>query len=144
MSGGDGRTCMFSLNSSSAKDSAASTSSEEDVTPPLLADASLKTIAPLPSRNRRAGWVMNRFAPSTMYWKRGLPSSPMSLCTLLLLTASGRPPHGTNSGAEEYGSRWNWLRKSMQRSISVPSTGHGAATGETTRPQAWAARYRAG
>jgi len=112
---------MLAENSSSLKARAERTSRDDEVTPPLLAEASLKTITPFFSRKRRAGCVKNRLAPSTMYLKRGLPVSSRSLLTLLVLTASGRPPQGTNSWAEAYASRWNWLRKSMQRSTRVPS-----------------------
>ena len=44
---------------------------ELDVTPPLLAEASLKIITPAASRRIRASWVKNKLAPSTMCLKRG-------------------------------------------------------------------------
>jgi hypothetical protein len=48
------------------EESDAKTSRDDDVTPPLLAEASLKRMHPAFSRRILATCVMNRLAPSTM------------------------------------------------------------------------------
>ena len=68
-------TQRCSLYSSSVNASEPSTSNEEEVTPPLLAEASLKIITPFFSKANRACCVRNKFAPSAIYLKRGTPFS---------------------------------------------------------------------
>jgi len=79
-------TCICSWNSASLIDSAASTSSDDDVTPPLLALASLNTITPAFSNTKRASWVKKRFAPSTIILNLGV--TPSSLEVLAALSMS--------------------------------------------------------
>mmetsp|Transcript_17735 Transcript_17735/g.41707 ORF Transcript_17735/g.41707 Transcript_17735/m.41707 type:complete len:218 (-) Transcript_17735:2143-2796(-) len=110
--------CCANMSSGMAK--AARTSSEEEVTPPLLALASLTITAPAFSSTRRASCVKNKLAPSTMMVNRDLPSASSSLPTLPPCTASGRPPQGTNTSAEKSGCKWNMLRKPRPDSTRSP------------------------
>jgi len=66
-------TVKLVKNSASGTESAASTSSELLVTPPLLVDASLNIIMPICCSLGRTASVQNRLAPSTSYLNRGLP-----------------------------------------------------------------------
>mmetsp|Transcript_20496 Transcript_20496/g.65652 ORF Transcript_20496/g.65652 Transcript_20496/m.65652 type:complete len:243 (-) Transcript_20496:2164-2892(-) len=113
---------MCSPNSASVMTRAASTSSEEEVTPPLLALASLNSTTPFSSSCSRASAVKNRLAPSTTYLKRSEPSGVnMKRSTLPELTAAGRPPQGTKKSAVSSGLRWNLLRRSTPFSTTLPS-----------------------
>lgn len=78
---------------------AASTSKEDDVTPPLLAEASLNKITPASSKIYLAPSVMNKLAPSTMYLNLGVPLLRNIFSTLTTLIASGLPPQGTKKSA---------------------------------------------
>mmetsp|Transcript_23172 Transcript_23172/g.65117 ORF Transcript_23172/g.65117 Transcript_23172/m.65117 type:complete len:229 (+) Transcript_23172:595-1281(+) len=129
-------TAMLAANSSSFSARAAITSSELDVTPPLLADASLKTTTPAFSITRRASCVKNRLAPSTTYLKRRLrPSSSeyRNVRTLSSGTAAGRPPQGTKKSPTAMGLRWKWLRNSMPFSTTVPSGSTASLSSTSTR-----------
>jgi hypothetical protein len=63
--------------------------------------------------------VKNRFAPSTTYLKCGLPSLSTRFDTLVMLTASGRPPQGTNRSALTR--KWKLLRKSVPLGMVSPA-----------------------
>src|SRR5947209_18699290 len=110
---------MFSIKPSSSKDNDARTSSDDDVTPPLLAEASLNNIQPAFSSVSLASWVMKRLAPSTMYGIVHLPSTMRRLAVERSID-SGRPPHGTNKSNGLPSRRWNVLRNVMPLLISSP------------------------
>ena len=111
-------TIINSPYSPSFKDRPASTSKLELVTPPLLVEASLKSTTPFFSNHNLACCVKNKLAPSMTYLKCGFPSPSTRLATLLTLTASGRPPHGTNRSALTR--KWNELRNSVPSGIISP------------------------
>src|ERR1700761_4783542 len=101
---------MFCTKPSSSKDKEARTSREEEVTPPLLALASLKRIHPAASRRSLASWVMKRLAPSTMYGIVDLWFL-INLLTLERSIDSGRPPQGTKEAVNPVSRRWKGFRK---------------------------------
>src|SRR5271156_2351640 len=103
---------MFSMKPLSSKDNDARTSSDDDVTPPLLAEASLNNIQPAFSSLSLASWVMKRLAPSTMYGMVHFPSTIRRLAVERSID-SGRPPHGTNRSNGLPSRRWNVLRNVM-------------------------------
>eukprot|EP01139_Manchomonas_bermudensis_P019716 Amastigsp_a677165_29.p4 type:complete len:158 gc:universal Amastigsp_a677165_29:1378-905(-) len=111
---------MLAANSVSLSVRAARTSMDDDVTPPLFADASLKSTTPASSSTDRASGVMKRFAPSTIHLKRGAPFESKILWTFDAVIDSGRPPQGTKRSADESALRWNESRSTWPEATTSP------------------------
>jgi len=99
---------------------AAYTSYDEDVTPPLLVEASLNKITPESSNFFLAPSEQNKFAPSTIYLNLGVPSFLNILLTFYRFTDSGLPPQGTKKSAATSGCKWKLFLKCKPDSTISP------------------------